>query len=175
MPSWPLYRGLLTKTARESGHAGVPAHCVLVVDDDSGIRGVLRDILEGAGYVVDAAADGEIALRLLQGSEHPYVVLLDLWMPNRDGLDVLAEVAADLTLRRRHAFALVTADPRASQRLDQRLVGALRVPIIAKPFDLDELLDIVEVLVRELEERCQAGSGMDDTWHRQRRMMETDF
>src|SRR5262249_40357176 len=128
---------------------------------DAGIRAVLRDILEDIGYEVDEAANGEVALRRLRKSNRCYIVLLDLWMPQLDGLEVLAAVAADGDLRRRHAFVLVSADPRAETRVNERLVGTLHVPIIAKPFDVDELLGVVEAQARSL---AYTPQGEQEEW-----------
>ncbi len=64
---------------------------VLVVDDESQIRGSLEEILREEGYSVAGAADAEEALTLLR--DVPYdVVLLDIWLPGRDGLEVLGEI-----------------------------------------------------------------------------------
>lgn len=66
---------------------------VLVVDDDQILRGALRVVLEGAGYEVLDAADGDAGLRLYreQGAD---LVLVDLFMPERDGLEVIRALRA---------------------------------------------------------------------------------
>ncbi len=62
---------------------------ILVVDDEAEIRTSLEEILREEGYGVATAATAAEALVLLQDA--PYdVVLLDIWLPDRDGLDVLA-------------------------------------------------------------------------------------
>ncbi len=64
---------------------------VLVVDDEAEIRTSLEEILREEGYGVASAATGAEALVLLEDA--PYdVVLLDIWLPDRDGLDVLADM-----------------------------------------------------------------------------------
>ncbi len=66
---------------------------ILVVDDETEIRSSLEDILREEGYGVATAATAAEALVLVQDA--PYdVVLLDIWLPDRDGLDVLKEVHA---------------------------------------------------------------------------------
>jgi len=155
------HRIVLTETAMETGREDASTRRVLVVDDDTGIRGVLRDILEDSGYAVDEAANGKVALRVLQASGRPYIVLLDLWMPEMDGLGVLGAVMENPMLRRRHVFALITADPRASWRVGERFFGALHMPVIAKPFDLAELLGVVETLASTLTDPSQGGSATD--------------
>ena len=65
---------------------------VLIADDDRGIRETMRAILERAGhYTVFEASDGDQALAVLN-QEQVDVILLDLAMPGRDGLGVLAEI-----------------------------------------------------------------------------------
>lgn len=61
---------------------------LLVVDDDQVLRAALRIVLEGAGYDVLEAADGDAGLRLYreQGAD---LVLVDIFMPGRDGLEVI--------------------------------------------------------------------------------------
>jgi two-component system nitrogen regulation response regulator NtrX len=66
---------------------------VLVVDDEEGVRATLGGVLRDEGYVVDAAESGERGLDMVR--RHPYhAVLLDVWLPGRDGLAVLEEIAA---------------------------------------------------------------------------------
>jgi hypothetical protein len=66
---------------------------ILVVDDEAEIRNSLEEILREEGYGVATAATAAEAMVLLQDA--PYdVVLLDIWLPDRDGLDVLADMHA---------------------------------------------------------------------------------
>jgi two-component system nitrogen regulation response regulator NtrX len=64
---------------------------ILVVDDEPGIRQTLGDILEDEGYHVTSTPDGESGLGLLRAN-HYDVVLLDVWLPGMDGLEVLARM-----------------------------------------------------------------------------------
>ena len=64
---------------------------ILVVDDESSIRQSLSAILEDEGFDVFMAHDGATALELI-GKELPDAVLLDIWMPGQDGLEVLKEI-----------------------------------------------------------------------------------
>ena len=64
---------------------------VLVVDDETEIRTSLEEILTEEGYGVATAATASEALVLLEDA--PYdVVLLDIWLPDRDGMDVLSDI-----------------------------------------------------------------------------------
>ena len=64
---------------------------ILIVDDEPEIRLSLQSILEEEGYLVTAAATAGEALELLRDAAYD-VVLLDIWLPDRDGLDALAEI-----------------------------------------------------------------------------------
>ncbi len=66
-------------------------HHILVVDDESGIRESLSGVLEDEGYKASTAQSGEECLDLLR-KNHYDVVLLDIWMPGIDGLEVLEKI-----------------------------------------------------------------------------------
>ena len=63
---------------------------ILVVDDESGIRLLVKEILEDEGYEVDVAEDAESA-RASRRSRRPDLILLDIWMPDSDGISLLRE------------------------------------------------------------------------------------
>ena len=62
---------------------------ILIIDDEEQIRSVFRRILEGEGYEVDEAADGKAGTQLLSESGYD-LVLLDIVMPEQDGLETIA-------------------------------------------------------------------------------------
>src|SRR3954462_9707709 len=64
---------------------------VLVVDDDEDIRTLVRELLERAGYTVDEAENGRVALRHLF-SNAPALVILDVTMPDLDGYQTLERI-----------------------------------------------------------------------------------
>ena len=63
---------------------------ILVVDDEPDIRELVRDILEDEGHQVSVAENGESA-RTLFARDTPDLVLLDIWMPDVDGITLLRE------------------------------------------------------------------------------------
>ena len=67
---------------------------ILCIDDDSLFRTLIRDILEGAGYTVLLASDGETGLNLAK-QEQPDLVLLDLVLPGSNGFDTCAQFKSD--------------------------------------------------------------------------------
>ena len=67
---------------------------ILVVDDESPIREIARELLTSAGYDVLEASDGEQALALAR-KEQPVLIVLDLMMPEMTGFDVVREIRKD--------------------------------------------------------------------------------
>ena len=116
---------------------------ILVADDDASIRETLRELLEDAGYSVTEAHDGLQALEYLRKSPAPVVVLLDLMMPRMDGSAVLGAVAGDLGRLRRHAYIMMTAGHQTMSLAFAHLLTDLEVEVIHKPFDIDQLLDLI--------------------------------
>jgi DNA-binding NtrC family response regulator len=67
---------------------------ILVVDDEPDIRGIVKDILEDEGYIVVSAENGEMARHALR-ERRPNLMLLDIWMPDLDGISLLKEWSED--------------------------------------------------------------------------------
>lgn len=66
---------------------------ILVVEDDQFLRDFYQELLAGEGYTVDVAADGDVGLtKVLQGGWN--LILLDIMLPRRDGLQILRELKA---------------------------------------------------------------------------------
>lgn len=123
---------------------------VLIVDDDQDIREVVRFILEDANYEVLEAGDGNTAMQMLHAnSQTPMVVLLDLLMPQPNGIDVLKQVVANPPLCR-HFYLLLTADNTALRQQAESLLAQLSAQVITKPFDVVKLLETVEYASKAL-------------------------
>jgi len=115
---------------------------VLVAEDDEGLRSVLERGLRENGYVVDAMADGAMALQYLDTYEYQ-VAILDWRMPKVSGLEVIQR------LRRRGSslpILMLTARDAASDRVAGLDEGA--DDYLVKPFDFSELLARVRALLR---------------------------
>jgi CheY-like chemotaxis protein len=124
---------------------------VLVADDDRDIREAVRAVLEDDGHEVSEASDGAAALLELRGRALSVVALVDLHLRGLDGLGVLRAVAADPALAGRHGYVLMTAfDFHRLSAADRGLLADLDVPLLGKPFDIDELLGVVARVARRV-------------------------
>lgn len=123
---------------------------VLVVDDDLAIRETVRFLLEDIGYEVSEAPDGLAALRRLREGIGPLVVLLDMMMPRMDGANVLRAVLDDPRLAHRCTFIVITAGTGTVTLPVKRLLDLLGVPVVYKPFDIDDLLVVIEDAMERL-------------------------
>jgi CheY-like chemotaxis protein len=113
---------------------------ILVVDDEAPIRALLRRKLEACGHGVTEAPDGAEAIRLLKESRYD-LVLTDILMPERDGLEVLTY------LRKEHPGipCVVLSSPSNHVYLASgRLMGA--ADVLQKPFRIDQVGAVVERL-----------------------------
>jgi CheY-like chemotaxis protein len=117
---------------------------VLVVDDDAPLRRVVRMMLEDDEWNVLEAKNGMEALDILRSSPSHLVVLLDWMMPEMSGEDVLNAVNSDRVLATRHAYALFTANAALLTPHMRELLHELSVPLLAKPFSIQDLLSTVE-------------------------------
>ncbi len=117
---------------------GARAH-VLVVDDDRTILGTVQDALVSEGYTVHSAASGEEALAAVE-RQRPDLIMLDVNMPQVDGWEVLSRLRA--AAGQQTPVVVMTAGYNAQ---DQALASGAQ-GYLGKPFDLLELLDLVERL-----------------------------
>jgi two-component system response regulator MprA len=115
---------------------------LLLADDDRAIREALVRALALEGYDVVQAADGAQALSLIESTQ-PDLAVLDVMMPNVDGLTVCRVVRAE---RNRLPILMLTARTETADRVAGLDAGA--DDYLPKPFDLDELLARVRALLR---------------------------
>ncbi len=128
-----------TTSERAGSAPNEPARRVLIVEDDENIRDSLRDVFDDEGYSVETASNGREALDLLQDeARHPDVVILDLVMPDLDGIAVYEAMQANATLSR-IPIVVSTSTPALAPK------GALVIP---KPANLDHLIKTVGDLCR---------------------------
>jgi DNA-binding response OmpR family regulator len=118
---------------------------ILIADDDSAVRESLRKVLEGAGYQVLCAVDGDDAERKFT-SEPIDLLLLDLNLPKQNGWNVFGFVSSQNPLL---PIVIITGQ---SNRSDSDLVPGLSA-FLEKPIDVAVLLKVIENLLAEPFER----------------------
>ncbi len=111
---------------------------VLIVDDEAEIRDSLEEILREEGYVVTTAATGAEAVTLIQDATYE-VVLLDIWLPDRDGLDVLKDIYA---LEAKPEVIIVSGHGTIETAVRATKLGAF--DFLEKPLSLERTLIVVK-------------------------------
>ena len=118
------------------GGARVPR--LLLVEDDADIRDALVDVLQSEDWIVEAAANGRVALDRLGQEPVPDVMLLDLMMPVMDGFELLE--------RLRDAPGPSTVVLSASREVDRVRNHPLVRATLGKPVEVDVLLGLLDEL-----------------------------
>jgi two-component system chemotaxis response regulator CheY len=114
-----------------------PRSTLLIVDDDRFVRVVLREALTGMNVRILEASDGEEALDVI-AREQPSVVLLDLFMPRKSGLQVFADIRGQHPGTKIVIVSMMDSDPLVKQAIDAGAAG-----FIAKPFHPVEIISAV--------------------------------
>jgi DNA-binding NtrC family response regulator len=123
-----------------NGNPGI-AGAVLIIDDEAEIRESLQTLLEMEGFAVETADSGESGLQRI--GEHPFdLVLLDLALPGRDGIDILAEIRAHET---RLPVIMITAYGTVENAVRAMQSGAAN--FVQKPWDNEKLLADIRAAV----------------------------
>jgi two-component system phosphate regulon response regulator OmpR len=117
------------------------AEKVLLVDDDEKLRNLLKEYLEGYGYRVLTLVDGSAVPETIK-KETPDIVILDIMMPVKDGLDVLKEIRMTFAI----PVIMLTAKGEATDRIVGLELGA--DDYLPKPFDPRELLARIKAVLR---------------------------
>jgi len=107
---------------------------ILVIDDDSSVRDVLAEVLDGFGYSVLTASDGEEGVKLFKEQQHKIeLVICDVSMPKLDGQEVMDEIRC---IKPKVPFMFITGYQDSS--VDEGILGD-KTQVMLKPFDYVEL------------------------------------
>jgi two-component system KDP operon response regulator KdpE len=117
---------------------------VLIVEDDPAIQYVLRLSTEASGMQAEVASTGEAAISKAE-SVQPDLAIIDLGLPDRDGIDVIASI------RSRSQLPIIALSARTLEAQKRAALQAGANAYIIKPFNVPELLAIVRSL---LQRRC---------------------
>jgi DNA-binding response OmpR family regulator len=112
---------------------------ILVVDDDPDVRMATRDFLSSKGYEVVVAEGGREALRLLDASP-PDVVLLDVAMPDLDGMETLKRIVAT-----HPTMPVIRVTANADIEITSKVLQLGAADYVPKPFDLDYLDQAISI------------------------------
>ena len=125
---------------------------ILVVDDESEIRGLLKEILADEGYEVDVAADAAEA-RMRRAQHDPDLVLLDIWMPDTDGITLLREWSQ--ANGSRCPVVMMSGHGTVETAVEATRLGAF--DFVEKPLSLAKLLRTVERALDSGRDKRQSG------------------
>ena len=114
------------------------AETILIVDDEEQIRASVRGVLADEGFRVLEADNGRTALAVI-AAEHPRLVLLDIWMPEVDGIETLREIQ-----KRHPGTRVVVISGHGNIETAVRATQLGAIDFIEKPFSIDRLLERVE-------------------------------
>jgi len=134
---------------------------ILIADDDAGIRGMLRDFLEDEGFSVEETDDSDHVVEAIRGEDPPILVLMDVRMPKKSGIDVLRELSEDRGSQL--PVIIMTAYGSANLAIQAMQLGAY--DYVTKPFDLDEVLITIRRYIehqRLLQRVSQSGVARAD-------------
>jgi two-component system, NtrC family, nitrogen regulation response regulator NtrX len=113
---------------------------LLIVDDEPGIRRSLSGILEDEGYTVDAVDSGEGCLAALPGAGYG-LVLLDIWLPGLDGMDVLARIQ-EIPFAERPVVVMISGHGSIEAAVKATKLGAF--DFLEKPLSLQKVTVVVK-------------------------------
>jgi DNA-binding response OmpR family regulator len=116
---------------------------ILIVDDDANIRTLLSVNLAASGYTIETAVDGKDAIEKIS-REPPWLIILDVMMPEVDGWEVCKYVKDDPDLENVKILMLTARDTERDKLIGRKVLKADEY--LTKPFDIDVLLSKINAL-----------------------------
>lgn len=113
---------------------------VLVVDDSPAIVDSIEMMLDFEGFEIEKFYKGSDMLKSLEVKSKPDLILMDMWLSGEDGRDICREIKANNNLK--DIPVLIMS---ASRGLEQSALDAGADAFIAKPFDLDDMVDKIRI------------------------------
>jgi len=115
----------------------------LVVDDDPALQGLFLTLLARHGFAVDCAPNGRVAFDYLKRGNYS-VILLDLMMPDVNGLELLDRLGRESPALLRRVVVMTGASQTLIDEIDMKRIWGL----IRKPFDINELIETAQQCAR---------------------------
>jgi len=135
-----MFSQLSLRTIARSGMTKNKAH-ILVVDDDSQIRRVMRTTLEAQGYEVDEAGSGERAVELVLVSKYD-LVILDINLPAKSGIETCKQIRSSVSV----PIIMLTVRDSSTDKIEALDAGAQ--DYVTKPFTMGEMLARIRSVLR---------------------------
>jgi len=130
-------------------HSETPAASVLLIEDEAKIRSVIRSTLTRHGYRLYEASTGREGMANA-AARNPDLILLDLGLPDLDGLEVIRQV------RRWAAIPIIVLSARGQEQSKVNALDAGADDYVTKPFGINELLARMRVVLRHAARRAEA-------------------
>ena len=134
---------------RQKAKAEIKVSVILVVDDDSATRLLVRSILEIAGHEVIEAPHGSAALSLISPQRLPDVVVTDLTMPILDGKELIAQLRSGPVTA---AIPIVVVSGNLVEAWTLKATGLVEA-VVSKPFDAANLAQCIRAVTRDQSNR----------------------
>lgn len=129
---------------------------VLIIEDEASLRGVLRRILEQTGHTVYEAPDGRIGMALWR-RERTDVVVTDIYMPYKDGIEVLLEIRKSVIKPK--VICMSGGGQRGALDWSMTALSLGADGVLMKPFDQQRFLAVMKEVVADAPVPCEAGPG----------------
>jgi DNA-binding NtrC family response regulator len=143
---------------------------ILVVDDEMGIRELLSEILSDEGHAIQLAENAQQA-REARAQGAPDLVLLDIWMPDTDGVTLLKEWQRDGLLTM--PVIMMSGHATIDTAVEATRIGALN--FLEKPIALQKLLKAVQAGLTRAQETVRAPALAPRWWRRSRKKRSPGF
>jgi two-component system nitrogen regulation response regulator NtrX len=118
---------------------------VLIVDDEKGIRDSLSEILIDEGYETELAEDANVARNILKKDKSINIILLDIWMPDCDGITLLKEIK--IKEKNNKPIIMMSGHGTIDTAIEATKNGAF--DFIEKPISLHKVLKVLSQAVNE--------------------------
>jgi DNA-binding NtrC family response regulator len=116
---------------------------LLVVDDEDGLRTLLKSELDSHGYITDEADGGNMALEMLKKNQYN-LVILDIRMPDLDGISVLQSIRST-----NPQIKVIMLTGVGEMKLAQECVQLGAADFLTKPLELKNIIDCIERVMKE--------------------------
>ncbi len=137
---------------------------ILIVDDEAAIRDELVECLTDEGFVCVATASGEEGLNLIRDDPEIAVVLVDLLMPGRTGIELIGAARAELDEGRQIEFVVITGHGGTTEAIDALKLGVM--DFLQKPVSVEHVIHVVRraeelVLLKRASQHYEKGLEAD--------------